>query len=160
MSLLVKSIPYSTATISKEPAIKSPFFVVKDGVVTDEVVYMTADEENVYNIDVTYASESVMKKISDLSNAPKELAICFIENDNSIKGDTYNITRDPKNWDELGSYSTSYHYSGYHSGELIGDNRMHNLLFYEDYAYHGVSYSRGNNDGLNGDHYNILCVKH
>lgn len=25
--------------------IESPFFVVKDGVVTDEVVYMTADED-------------------------------------------------------------------------------------------------------------------
>ena len=42
-------------------------------------------EENVYG-DVTYVTSDILKKVSDLTNYPKVLAICYIKDDLKIEG--------------------------------------------------------------------------
>lgn len=54
---------------------------LKKGIVKE--IYLLEGEENIYDFNVTYVSSNVMKKITDLTTPPKEVAVCnFIDNDN------------------------------------------------------------------------------
>ena len=55
-------------------------------------------EENVYG-DVTYVTSDILKKVSDLTNYPKVLAICYIKDDLKIEGNVVALDniKDPGN---------------------------------------------------------------
>ena len=47
-------------------------------------LYLLVGTPNTYSFDATYVSEKVMKKLSEQTSSPKELAVCKIENNNEI----------------------------------------------------------------------------
>lgn len=56
---------------------------IKKGIVKE--ILLLEGEENIYG-EVTYTTKEVMKKVSDLTNYPKVLAICHIKENNEING--------------------------------------------------------------------------
>ena len=50
-----------------------------------EEIFLSKDEENIYG-NVTYVTKEILKKLSNLDNAPKVLAICKKQNEAEVKG--------------------------------------------------------------------------
>ena len=48
-------------------------------------LYLLVGTPNTYGFDATYVSEKVMKKLSEQTSSPKELAVCKIKNNNEIE---------------------------------------------------------------------------
>ena len=62
-------------------------------------LYLLVGTPNTYSFDATYVSEKVMKKLSEQTSSPKELAVCKIENNNEIIGNVVILDniKDPGN---------------------------------------------------------------
>lgn len=68
-------------------------------------------EENVYG-DVTYVTSDILKKISDLTNYPKVLAICYIKDDLKIEGNVVALDniKDPGNLGTIIRSAVAFNY--------------------------------------------------
>lgn len=68
-------------------------------------------EENVYG-DVTYVTSDILKKVSDLTNYPKVLAICYIKDDLKIKGNVVALDniKDPGNLGTIIRSAVAFNY--------------------------------------------------
>lgn len=68
-------------------------------------------EENVYG-DVTYVTSDILKKVSDLTNYPKVLAICYIKDDLKIEGNVVALDniKDPGNLGTIIRSAVAFNY--------------------------------------------------
>lgn len=68
-------------------------------------------EENVYG-DVTYVTSDILKKVSDLNNYPKVLAICYIKDDLKIEGNVVALDniKDPGNLGTIIRSAVAFNY--------------------------------------------------
>ena len=68
-------------------------------------------EENVYG-DVTYVISDILKKVSDLTNYPKVLAICYIKDDLKIEGNVVALDniKDPGNLGTIIRSAVAFNY--------------------------------------------------
>ena len=68
-------------------------------------------EENVYG-DVTYVTSDILKKVSDLTNYPKVLAICYIKDDLKIEGNVVALDniKDPSNLGTIIRSAVAFNY--------------------------------------------------
>ena len=68
-------------------------------------------EENVYG-DVTYVTSDLLKKVSDLTNYPKVLAICYIKDDLKIEGNVVALDniKDPGNLGTIIRSAVAFNY--------------------------------------------------
>ncbi len=75
-------------------------------------ILLLQGEENTYNSDVTYVTEDILKKVSDLSNAPIVLAICHMKENTNIKGNTIILDdiKDPGNLGTIIRSAVAFNY--------------------------------------------------
>ena len=68
-------------------------------------------EENVYG-DVTYVTSDILKKVSDLTNYPKVIAICYIKDDLKIEGNVVALDniKDPGNLGTIIRSAVAFNY--------------------------------------------------
>ena len=68
-------------------------------------------EENFYG-DVTYVTSDILKKVSDLTNYPKVLAICYIKDDLKIEGNVVALDniKDPGNLGTIIRSAVAFNY--------------------------------------------------
>lgn len=68
-------------------------------------------EENVYG-NVTYVTSDILKKVSDLTNYPKVLAICYIKDDLKIEGNVVALDniKDPGNLGTIIRSAVAFNY--------------------------------------------------
>ena len=68
-------------------------------------------EENVYG-DVTYVTSDILKKVSDLTNYPKVLAVCYIKDDLKIEGNVVALDniKDPGNLGTIIRSAVAFNY--------------------------------------------------
>lgn len=68
-------------------------------------------EENIYG-DVTYVTSDILKKVSDLTNYPKVLAICYIKDDLKIEGNVVALDniKDPGNLGTIIRSAVAFNY--------------------------------------------------
>ena len=68
-------------------------------------------EENVYG-DVTYVTSDILKKVSDLTNYPKVLEICYIKDDLKIEGNVVALDniKDPGNLGTIIRSAVAFNY--------------------------------------------------
>ena len=68
-------------------------------------------EDNVYG-DVTYVTSDILKKVSDLTNYPKVLAICYIKDDLKIEGNVVALDniKDPGNLGTIIRSAVAFNY--------------------------------------------------
>lgn len=74
-------------------------------------ILLLKGEENIYG-DVTYVTGDILKKISDLNNYPKVLAICYINCDNKIEGNVVALDniKDPGNLGTIIRSAVAFNY--------------------------------------------------
>ena len=79
-------------------------------------------EENVYG-DVTYVTSDILKKVSDLTNYPKVLAICYIKDDLKIEGNVVALDniKDPGNLGTIIRSAVAFNYDTILLGEECVD---------------------------------------
>ena len=74
-------------------------------------ILLSNGEENVYG-DVTYVTSDILKKVSDLTNYPKVLAICYIKDDLKIEGNVVALDniKDPGNLGTIIRSAVAFNY--------------------------------------------------
>lgn len=75
-------------------------------------LYLLVGTPNTYGFDATYVSEKVMKKLSEQTSSPKELAVCKIENNNEIIGNVVILDniKDPGNLGTIIRSAVAFNY--------------------------------------------------
>lgn len=75
-------------------------------------ILLLENEENTFNMDVTYVSLKVMKKVSNLASSPKCLGICCMPNNGNIKGNIIILDdiKDPGNLGTIIRSAVAFNY--------------------------------------------------
>lgn len=75
-------------------------------------LFLLEGTPNTYGFDATYVSEKVMKKLSEQTSSPKELAVCKIENNNEIVGNVVILDniKDPGNLGTIIRSAVAFNY--------------------------------------------------
>lgn len=75
-------------------------------------LFLLEGTTNIYGFDATYVSEKVMKKLSEQTSSPKELAVCKIENNNEIIGNVVMLDniKDPGNLGTIIRSAVAFNY--------------------------------------------------
>lgn len=75
-------------------------------------LFLLEGTPNTYGFDATYVSEKVMKKLSEQTSSPKELAVCKIENNNEIVGNVVMLDniKDPGNLGTIIRSAVAFNY--------------------------------------------------
>ena len=75
-------------------------------------LYLLVGTPNTYSFDATYVSEKVMKKLSEQTSSPKELAVCKIENNNEVIGNVIMLDniKDPGNLGTIIRSAVAFNY--------------------------------------------------
>ena len=83
---------------------------LKKGLVKE--ILLLNGEENIYNQEVTYVTENILKKVSNLTNNPKVLAICYIKDNDSITGNCIILDsiKDPGNLGTIIRSAVAFNY--------------------------------------------------
>jgi len=75
-------------------------------------ILLLKGEENIYGDKVTYVTGDILKKVSNLSTNPKVLAICYIPENNDIKGNAIILDdiKDPGNLGTIIRSAVAFNY--------------------------------------------------
>ena len=118
-SLNNEKIKYYTKLNDKKYRKSEKLFIAAgEHLVTEELkknivkeILLLNGEENVYG-DVTYVTSDILKKVSDLTNYPKVLAICYIKDDLKIEGNVVALDniKDPGNLGTIIRSAVAFNY--------------------------------------------------
>ena len=134
-------------------------------------LYLLVGTPNTYGFDATYVSEKVMKKLSEQTSSPKELAVCKIENNNEIIGNVIMLDniKDPGNLGTIIRSAVAFNYQtiilskecvDVYNGKVKVDGKEYEIAFsIDDAKTLNCKYFKINGEFYNPDKLNKALLK-